>query len=411
MRNWTRRDFAKAALVLPAAVWFANFKAMAAPFTGAVKITAIKCLQLDNLLGGCLIRIETDSGLIGYGEAGSTADAARARIKGFQQFLIGEDPLAIARHFSLMTSQQHNFRAHIPTISGIDIALWDLAGKILDKPLYKLLGGPIRPAAPVYSHGNFKNMLDETEVREWAAKVKSAPEGFNTFKFGYVGVDRSDRAPYVQTLDQSVFNKNAKGFAIVRSALGDDFQIAMHCLGEFDTRSAIGLSRAIEPTHPTWIEDPLNIEYSEGWLELKRSTTVPVLTGEKLELVNGFRPFLDNGAVDIVHPDPSFAGGVTGVRQIADFAQLTRIPVGLHSGPCSLVHFYASVHISSAIENFFKIENALGEFRGHVEKMAANGEPAVRGSVIKYPQGPGLGLDLNEDYLKQHMAKGETWWG
>ena len=153
MTNWTRRHFVKAALALPAAAWFAHFKAMAAPFIGEVKITATKCLQLDNLSGGCLIRIETDSGLIGYGEAGSTADAARARIKGFQQFLIGQDPLAIARHFSLMTSQQHNFKAHIPIISGVDIALWDLAGKILDRPLFKLLGGPIRPAAPVYSHG------------------------------------------------------------------------------------------------------------------------------------------------------------------------------------------------------------------------------------------------------------------
>jgi L-alanine-DL-glutamate epimerase-like enolase superfamily enzyme len=411
MVNWTRRHFVTAALALPAAAWFTSYKAMAAPFTGTVKITAIKCLQLDNLSGGCLIRIETDAGLIGYGEAGSTADAARARIKGFEQFLIGQDPLAIARHFSLMTSQQHNFKAHIPTISGVDIALWDLTGKILDKPLFKLLGGPLRPAAPVYSHGMVKNMLDETEVRDWAAKVKSAPEGFDTFKFGYVGVDRHDRAPYVQTLDQSVFNKNAKAFALARAALGDDFQLAMHCLGEFDTRSAIGLSRAIEPIHPTWIEDPLNIEYSEGWVELKRSTTVPVLTGEKIEMVSGFRPFLDNGVVDIIHPDPSFAGGITGVRQIADYAQLSRTPVGLHSGPCSLVHFYASVHLSGAIENFFKIENALGSFRGFIETMAAGNQPQIRNGVMQFPTGPGLGLDLNEDYLKKHMTKGETWWG
>jgi L-alanine-DL-glutamate epimerase-like enolase superfamily enzyme len=411
MTNWTRRHFVKAAVALPTAAWFTQFKAMAAPFTGEVKITAIKCLQLDNLSGGCLIRIETDSGLIGYGEAGSTADAARARIKGFQQFLIGQDPLSVARHFSLMTSQQHNFKAHIPTISGVDIALWDLTGKILDRPLYKLLGGPLRPAAPVYSHGMVKNMLDEAQVRDWAAKVKAAPEGFDTFKFGYVGVDRSDRTPYVQTLDQSVFNKNAKAFAFARAALGDDYQLAMHCLGEFDTRSAIGLSRAIEPIHPTWIEDPLNIEYSEGWLELKRSTTVPVLTGEKIEMVNGFRPFLDNGVVDIIHPDPSFAGGVTGVRQIADYAQLTRTPVGLHSGPCSLVHFYASVHLSAAIENFFKIENALGEMRGFIETMAAANKPQIRNGVMQFPTGPGLGLELNEDYLKKHMAKGETWWG
>jgi galactonate dehydratase len=128
-------------------------------------------------------------------------------------------------------------------------------------------------------------------------------------------------------------------------------------------------------------------------------------------MVSGFRPFLDNGVVDIIHPDPSFAGGITGVRQIADYAQLTRTPVGLHSGPCSLVHFYASVHLSAAIENFFKIENALGAFRGFVETMAAGDPPQIRNGVMQFPTGPGLGLELSEDYLKKHMAKGETWWG
>ena len=411
MTNWTRRNFVRVAMTLPAAAWFANFKALAAPFTGAVKITAIKCLQLDNVSGGCLVRIETDAGLIGYGEAGAPGDAARGHIKGFEQFLIGQDPLSIARHFSLMTSQEHNFMAHIPTISGVDIALWDLAGKILDKPVYKLLGGPLRAAAPVYSHGMFKNMLDEGEVRDWAAKVKAAPEGFDTFKCGYVGVDRADRAPYAQTLDQAAFNKNAKAFALVRTALGDDYQLAMHCLGEFDTRSAIGLCRAIEPIHPTWIEDPINYDYSEGWVELKRSTSVPVLSGEKIQMASGFRPFLENGVLDIVHPDPGYSGGITAVRQIADLAQLTRTPVGLHSGPSSLVRFYASVHASAAIENFFKVENALGPMRGFQEKMAASDEPAVRGGLLRYPLGPGLGLVINEDWLKQHMAKGEKWWG
>ena len=411
MNHWTRRHFMKAALALPATAWFANFKAMAAPFTGMAKITAIKVLQLDNVNDGCLIKIETDAGLVGYGESGTTSDMARGRIKTFEQFLIGQDPLAIGRHFSILTSMQYNFIAHIPTVSGIDIALWDLAGKILDKPLYRLLGGPFRPAAPVYSHGQFKNMLDEGEVRAWAAKVKAAPEGFDTFKCGFVGIDRPGRTPYVDTLDKAAFDKNAKAFANVRAAVGDDVQLAMHCTGEFDTRSAVGLCRAIEPINPTWIEDPLNNQYSEGWVELKRATRVPLLAGEKMEMVQGFRPFLDNGVLDFVHPDPAYSGGITGVRQIAEYAQLSRTPVGLHSGPCSLVRFYTSVHLSGAIENFFKIENALGDFRGNKEKMAANGEPVVRNSVMQFPKGSGLGLEINEDWLKQHMAKGETWWG
>jgi len=400
----------KAALAMPAAAWFTRFQALAAPYTGMLKITAIKALQLDNVGDGCLIRVETDAGLVGYGESGILADEARARIRTFQSYLVGQDPLSIARHFSVLTSLQYNFIAHIPTISGIDIALWDLAGKILDKPLYKLLGGPFRPAAPIYSHGNFKNMLDEGEVRAWADKVKSAPEGFSTFKCGFVGVDRTTRTPYLPTLEKSVFDKNARAFALVRAALGDDYQLAMHCTGEFDTRSAIGLCRAIEPINPTWIEDPLNNAYSEGWVELKRATRVPLLAGEKMEMVRGFRPFLDNGVLDFVHPDPAYSGGISGVRQIADYAELTRTAVGLHSGPCSLVRLYASVHLSAAIENFFRIENALGEFRGFKENMAARNKPQVRNSAMQYPEGPGLGLEIDEDWLKQHTAKGETGW-
>ena len=429
--NWTRRDFFKAALALPAGGWLANYRALAAPYTKMVKITAIKTLQLDNVGDGCLIRIETDAGLVGYGESGINSKMARDRIETIQGNLIGQDPLAIERHFYRMSALQYSFVAHIPTISGIDIALWDLAGKILDKPLYRLLGGPMRAAAPVYSHGNL-NMLDAGECRAWAQRVKQEPEGFTAFKFG-IGVgggggrggrgggrggaagagggEGGGREPYVETLDGSVFRSVAKGYANLRAAAGDDIDLAMHCTGQFDTRSAIGLCKAIEPADPLWIEDPLTVNYSEAWLELKRSTRVPLLAGEKVELVRGFRPYLDNQVLDMIHPDVAYSGGITGCRKIADYAALTRTPVGMHSGPCSLIRFYASVHLAGAIQNFFKIENVLGEFRGFKEKMAAGKPPEVRKSVMQFPEGPGLGLEINEDWLKQHMAKGETWWG
>ena len=427
--NVTRRGFLKTALALPAGAWLAGYRAMAAPYTKMVKITAIKTLQLDNVGDGCLIRIETDAGLVGYGESGINSKLARARIDTIQGALIGQDPLAIERHFYRMSALQYSFVAHIPTISGIDIALWDLAGKILDKPLYRLLGGPFREAAPIYSHGNIANPLDAGECRAWAQRVKEQPEGFTAYKFGINAGGRGaprrgataggggaqgeggGREPFAETLDGSTFRKIDKGYANLREAVGDDIDLAMHCTGQFDTRSAIGLCKAIEPSDPLWIEDPLTVNYSEAWLELKRSTRVPLLAGEKTELVRGFRPFLDNQVLDMLHPDVAYSGGITGCKKIADYAALTRTPVGLHSGPCSLIRFYASVHLAGAIQNFFKIENVLGEFRGFKEKMAAGAPPQIRKSVMQFPEGPGLGLDINEDWLRQHMAKGETWWG
>ena len=138
---------------------------------------------------------------------------------------------------------------------------------------------------------------------------------------------------------------------------------------------------------------------------------MPLFAGEKVELVEGFRPYLDNGVLDMIHPDVAYSGGITGCRKIAHYAALTRTPVGLHSGPCSLIRFYAYMHIGATTQNFFKVENALGAFRGNKEKMAQGPEPVVRNSLFPVPEGPGLGLELNEDWLRTHIASGDTWWG
>ena len=128
--NLTRRDLIRMATALPAAAWMTGYRALAAPAAKLVKITGIKAMGLDNVGDGCLVRIDTDAGLVGYGEAGLPAAAARERIAMILPQLIGQDPLAIERHFYMMSTTQYSFMANIPTVSGIDIALWDLAGKI-----------------------------------------------------------------------------------------------------------------------------------------------------------------------------------------------------------------------------------------------------------------------------------------
>ena len=148
--NWTRRDLLRLAVALPAGGFLARYKARAAPYQNKVKITGIKAVALKNIAGNCLIRVDTDAGLTGYGEAGATGPMARARIETMKGLLIGKDPLTIEVHFHNMTTLMHTYMAHIPTISGIDIALWDLAGKITGLPVSALLGGPFRDAIPMY---------------------------------------------------------------------------------------------------------------------------------------------------------------------------------------------------------------------------------------------------------------------
>ncbi len=200
--NLSRRSLLKVALGMPTCAWLMNYRAIAAPHTDQVKITNIKIMGLDNVRDGCLIRIETDAGIIGYGEAGLPSAAARARVNMIAPQLIGQDPLAIERHFYMMAKTQYSFMANIPTVSGIDIALWDLAGKITGYPIYRLLGGPIRKQIPVYSHGGPADMLDKAQCKAWADQVRSAPEAFTLFKFGFGGQPGAGAAAEAAALDE-----------------------------------------------------------------------------------------------------------------------------------------------------------------------------------------------------------------
>src|SRR6185295_2506783 len=198
----TRRDLIRMAVALPSAGLFTRFRAMAAPELKRVKITNIRAMAIQNIAGNCLIRIDTDAGITGYGEAGATGPMARARIATMRNLLIGKDPLTIEVHFHNMTSLMHTYMAHIPTISGIDMALWDLAGKILGAPVSTLLGGPFQDSIPMYSHGVNLNMLDKASCKDWAARIKEMPEGFTAFKNSIdtaLGVPSARFAPTLTT--------------------------------------------------------------------------------------------------------------------------------------------------------------------------------------------------------------------
>jgi L-alanine-DL-glutamate epimerase-like enolase superfamily enzyme len=409
-RTWTRRQLLRIAAGAPLGSYFLRYSALAEPYRAKVKITKIQAMAIRNIAGNSLIRIDTDAGLTGFGEAGATGPMARARIETMKQMLVGKDPLAIEQHFHNMTSLMHTYMAHIPTISGIDMALWDLAGKITGLPVCVLMGGPFRDSIPMYSHGIGLNMLDKGSCRAWAQRIREMPEGFNAFKNSIDPVLGVPAARFANTLDREQLRKVAQAYGNCREAVGDDIDIAVHCHNELDTPSAIAVAKAVEPMDPLFLEDPLNVPFSEGWAAVKRSTRIPILTGEKLELVRGFRPFLDTQTADIVHPDLAFAGGLTGTRKIADYAALTRTPVALHNVG-SLVLTFANAHFGASIQNFYRSESALGRPAHHVENMAAGNAPVVRKSRLQVPMQPGLGLDLNMDYLRANRVEGEPWWG
>jgi L-alanine-DL-glutamate epimerase-like enolase superfamily enzyme len=438
MKNYSRRNFLGKLAALPAGLWLSNYHSLSASKGKQVKITAIKAMQLDFQFDGCLLKIETDAGLMGYGETGVNSKIARDQIehldwalqraRGGSERLIGGDPLSIERHYYRMTQMHYPLPAPMGIISGIDIALWDLAGKILDQPVYKLLGGPFRDGCPMYSHGSaLKNMYDPASCRQWAEHIKQQPEGFMSFKIGPgFPVEHSAsseinksfntggvqiQGPFYPTVTSAEIKLLKQGFTNIREAVGDTIEIGLHCHGEFNTPSAIAMANAVEPLNVVFIEDPLNVFYSDAWVALKKGTGLPVMTGEKLETIYQFKQFLDSQSIDFIHPDISYAGGFTGCMKIADYAALTRTPVALHNVG-TLVRTYASAHLSMAIQNFYRSESSLGESSGRVlEKMAIEGPPIVRNSILQVSDRPGLGITPDESFLKSHLPKDEPWWG
>ncbi|MDX1984464.1 MAG: mandelate racemase/muconate lactonizing enzyme family protein [Bryobacteraceae bacterium] len=407
----TRRSFFRLALGLPAGAWYSRFEAIAAPDRAKVKIVDIRAMN-PGRAGTSLLKIVTDAGLTGYGEASASGPMLRARIEEMKPLLIGQDPLAIEFHFHRLTGMIHPHLPHIPSVGAIDIALWDLAGKILNRPVYQLLGGPFRKAIPMYSHGHVKNLLDRGEWKAFYDHAKAAPEGFTIYKqgFGNLMPSPAEGASWPVNFTQDHVKKIARGFEIAREIFGESIRIAVHAHNEFDTPTAIDLGKRIEPLDPPFYEDPLAVPYSESWVALKRACRVPLLVGEKLELFSGFKPFLETQTADILHPDLVYAGGITGTRRIANFASHYRIPVALHNVG-HLVNTLAAAHFGCAIQNFYRSESRLGEGDRPVERQAAGEKPLVRNGELAVPERAGLGVELNPDELKRAKHPDEPWWG
>lgn len=376
---------------------------------GQVKITGIKAMQLQKH-PQTLVKIETDAGLVGYGEAGTHGPIVRAHLeKEILPLLVGQDPLDVELHYERMVAQQHPNMPNIPTVSGVDIALWDLAGKILGRPVSKLLNGRYRDQVQLYTNSGPRDQLDEGACREWAQKMREDPHGWRVFKMGFpLGQEGVYIGKPSRMLVPSQIQQIARGFENVRAALGDDRDFIVHCHNEWDLPTASNLCQALAPSQPLWIEDPLPVPYGDTWQALKAASPIRIITGEKLELPRQFYPFVASGALDAIHPDIVFAGGFTGCRRIAQLAELFYIPVATHNIG-TLVHTMATVHFGATVRDFFATESRIGQ-GVFIEEMGVH-DLQVSDGHIAVPDRPGLGVELVEEVLKAHLAAGEPYWG
>ncbi|MCC6455569.1 MAG: mandelate racemase/muconate lactonizing enzyme family protein [Caldilineaceae bacterium] len=387
-----------------------GYDALAAARQGEVKITAIKALQLKER--GTLIKVETNAGISGYGECHGSGPLAREVIETLEGprlphlGLIGKDPLAIQVHFHNMFYAYPQRGRAVRILSGIDIALWDLAGKLLNQPVSKLLGGNFRDRIRLYSHCGGGDFLSKDEWRDRAQELKEDPHGFKAFKIDIHHVLKVPMQQFTPSIGPQEARDVHRAYVLAREALGDDIDIIVHCHNELDLASAIRVAEAVEPIKPLFYEDPLAPTYSEAWSTLRQATRLTIMTGENIELAENALPFLQNPVIDVLQPDLINSGGITGTKMIADLAALYRVPVCLHNVSGLLLNM-ASQQFSAATFN-----SPMMECTRRADQLQwMNPNPLeIADGYMKVSTRPGLGVELDEDYLKSQRAEGEPWW-
>jgi L-alanine-DL-glutamate epimerase-like enolase superfamily enzyme len=413
MQPFSRRTFLKGLGLAPFAAFLPAYHALAAPEKGKTRIRDIKVMVIQGPRTYTLVKVESDAGLYGIGEAyGSPGIGVKEGILELRQSLLGKDPLGIdALITGLGTRTDGSAHSLFRAVSGIEMALWDLAGKTLGVPSTTLLGGRFRDRVRVYDHAAPANMLFPGSCREWADGVKSDPHGFTAHKFGFPHTDpRSDQArdPSNRVLTTTELARIRHGFDTCREAIGFEHDIMVHCHWEYDLRTSIQLAEAVAPIKPLWLEDPLPPEYAESWRRLVAASNVPICTGENLSRRHLFKDFVTNHGCDILHPDLRNTGGFLETKRIADLAELYFLPMATHNTG-SLVNTLATVNWAATVRDFVACETVIGK-GGWMDEIVVHDGLIVREGFITLSDRPGLGLELDPDVVKAHLAAGERYW-
>jgi D-xylonate dehydratase len=351
--------------------------------------------------------VYSDVGIAGTGEAywggGDTAIIDRMR-----PFIVGENPLDIDRlyeHLLQKMSGEGSISGKVVSaISGIEIALHDLAGKLLEVPAYQLLGGKYRDAVRVYCDCHTAEEADPAACAREAERVVE-DLGYNALKFdldvpsGHE-IDRANRH-----LSAPEIEHKAEIVREVTEQVGDRAEVAFDCHWAFSASGGRRLARAIEDYDVWWLEDPVPPENHDVQRDVTASTATPIAAGENVYRTQGQRRLLEEQAVDIVTPDLPKVGGMRETRKIADLASLYYIPVAMHN-VSSPIGTMASAHLGAALPNMMAVEYhsyKLGWWEELVEEdeLIADGRMAV-------PDEPGLGITLDRDVAREHLVAGET---
>jgi L-alanine-DL-glutamate epimerase-like enolase superfamily enzyme len=348
-----------------------------------------------------LVKITTDAGLVGIGEVDSSPHVVKAVFDapyshtlacGLRGLLIGEDPRDIERLWEKMYRGTLYFGrrgAAVHALSGADIALWDLFGKITGMPVCRLLGGAYRDRMPAYSSDLMPFVPAEAAAR--ASRLRDA--GFTHFKFGWGGLGQSE------ALDVALVGA-------VRKALGDDAALIVDIGLCWDAATAEARTRRLEEFNLTWIEEPLPPDDLAGYARLADAVTTRIAAGEESTTCWEFADLMDRGRIDVVQVDVSRAGGFTEARRIAQMARLRNLPCVPHAYSTGVL-LAASLHWAAAIPNGWLVEYTVEEspLATGLDGTGLLREPLrARDGWLTVPDGPGLGIELDEEQVAKYRV-------
>ena len=393
-----------------------------------LKITDMRIAEISEVVFRTpIVRIYTNQGIVGHGDVRD--GAAKEYALFLKSRLLGENPCNVERLFKKVKQFGHHARQG-GGVSGVEMALWDLAGKAYGVPVYQLLGGKYRDRVRLYCdtatsrdpHEYAKRMQERIDQGYTALKMdigigllRDVPGAIvnnpykenNAWQHEYRGYNMT-KHPFtrVQVTDKGI-DKLMEFLDVMRSQIGYEIPMGTDHWGHFGINEAIKLARAAEKYNLAYIEDIIPWQYTDQLRELTLSTTTPIQTGEDIYcLEGGFKDLIDTRAVDIVHPDPNTAGGILETKRIGDYASAHGIGF-MHHHAAGPVSFLGSVHSAAATENFMWLEHHAVDSPRFEDLVTGIEKPFVQNGYVKVPEKPGIGVELNEDVVKEFIIKGE----
>lgn len=350
------------------------------------------------------VRIETDTGIVGWGEPvlEGRAAAVAATVDELADYLIGKDPRLIEDHWTVLYRGgfYRGGGLHMSALAGLDQALWDIKGKALDVPVHELLGGRLRDRIRVYS------WIGGDRPGETAQQARDAVDrGFTAVK-----MNGPEEMQYIDSHEK--VRRVVHNVAEIREAVGPDIGIGVDFHGRVHRPMAKVLLHALADLNLMFVEEPVLSEHVDGIADVLRTSSTPIALGERLYSRWDFRHVLEAGLVDIIQPDLSHAGGITEVRKIAAMAETYDVALAPHCplGPIALA---ACLAVDAVSHNAVIQEQSLGihynQSNDLLDYLVDPGVLDYADGMVAIPRGPGLGVEINEEYVRERAAEGHRW--